>query len=169
VYFIGKRSGTIVNYKEISKNLVKDQRTIANYFEYLEFGLLIKRIFYYRGSPMASARKLKRAYFTTPNIAFAFNQNLDDVLPFMLENLIATKIDAQFFYRNSFEIDFVIPVNGKLDAIEVKKNQKDTIQIKKFREKFEKKAGKSIIIDLEKEITEDITVIPAWKFLLDIG
>lgn len=169
VYLLGKRPGTIVNYSEISKNLGKDQRTIANYFEYLEFGLLIKMIFNYRGSPMASRRKLKKAYLTTPNIAFAFNQDLDSVLPFMLENLIATKIDARFFYRNSFEIDFVIPANRKLDAIEVKKKEKDTKQIKKFREKFREKAGKSIIIDLEKERTDGIAVIPAWKFLLDIG
>ena len=88
VYLIGKTPGMIIDYKEISKNLGKDQRTVANYFEYLEFGLLIKFIHNYRGSSLASMRKLKKAYLTTPNISLAFNQNIESVFPNLLENLI---------------------------------------------------------------------------------
>lgn len=169
VYLLGKNPGMIVNYKAIAKDLGRDQRTIANYFEYLEFGLLVKFVFNYRGSPLASARKLKKAYFSTPNIAFAFNQDIERILPAMLENLIASEIDAKFFYRNGFEIDFILPENGKLDAIEVKKTEKDIKQIKKLREKFRGKVRHAVMVDLEKEgKSEDIPIIPAWKFLLGI-
>lgn len=156
------------NFREISKNLGKDQRTIANYFEYLEFGLLIRFVFNYRGSPMASLRKMKKVYLSTPNIAFAFNQDMDRILPFLLENIIATQTDAKFFYRNGFEIDFVIPDNDELIAIEVKKTEKDIKQIRKFRKEFKSRIKKVMIIDLEKEgIVEGIEIIPAWKFLLN--
>ncbi|KAB2947775.1 MAG: Archaeal ATPase [Candidatus Methanoperedens nitroreducens] len=168
IYLLGKNPGMIVNFREISKNLGKDQRTIANYFEYLEFGLLIRFVFNYRGSPMASLRKMKKVYLSTPNIAFAFNQDMDRIFPFLLENIIATQTDAKFFYRNGFEIDFVIPDNDKLIAIEVKKTEKDIKQIRKFREEFKGRIKKAIIIDLEKEgVVEDIEIIPAWKFLLN--
>jgi hypothetical protein len=167
IYLLGKNPGMIVNYREISKNLGKDQRTVANYFEYLEFGLLIRFVFNYRGSPMASLRKLKKVYLSTPNIAFAFDQDMNRILPFLLENIIASETDAKFFYRNGFEIDFVIPENNELIAIEVKKTEKDIKQIKKFREEFKSRVKNTIIIDMEKEGTiEDIKIIPAWKFLL---
>ncbi len=170
VYILGKNPGMIVNYKAIANDLGRDQRTVANYFEYLEFGLLVKFVFNYRGSPLASARKLKKAYFSTPNIAFAFNQNIERVLPAMLENLVASETDARFFYRNGFEVDFIIAENGKLDAIEVKKTEKDVKQIKKLKEKFAGKVRKAIIVDMEKEgETNDVAIIPAWKFLLGLG
>ena len=58
-------------------------------------------------------------------IAFAFNPDMERVLPFMLENLISPETRAEFFYRNGFEIDFVLTDNDKLTAIEVKKTEKD--------------------------------------------
>ncbi|MBC2699774.1 MAG: ATP-binding protein [ANME-2 cluster archaeon] len=168
VYIICKKPGMIVNYREIAKDLGKDQRTIANYFEYLEFGLLIKFVFNYRGSPIASMRKMKKVYLYTPNLAFAFNQDIDSILPYMLENIVASHTDARFFYRNSFEIDFIIPDNDKQDIIEVKKSRKSVKQVKKYQEKFGDKVGRSMIVTLEEEGTVDnISVIPAWKFLLD--
>lgn len=169
VYILCKNPGAIVNYKAIAKNLGRDQRTIANYFEYLEFGLVVNFVFNYRGSPIASARKLKKAYFSTPNIIFAFNQESDRLLPYMLENLIACETGAKFFYRNGFEVDFILPENGKLDAIEVKKTEKDIKQIRKLREKFAGKVRNTVIVDMEKEgKTDNIPIIPIWKFLLDI-
>ncbi len=167
IFLLGKNPGIIVNYREISKNLGKDQRTVANYFEYLEFGLLVRFVFNYRGSPIASLRKLKKVYLSTPNIAFVFDQDINRILPFLLENIIVSETDAKFFYRNGFEIDFVIPENNELIAIEIKKTGKEIKQIKKFREEFKGRIKKTMIIDMEKEgMIEDVEIIPAWKFLL---
>ena len=169
VYMVCKKPGMIVNYKEIAQDLGKDYRTIANYFEYLEFGLLVKYIFNYRGSPIASMRKMKKVYLYTPNLAFAFNQNIEPILPYMLENIVASHTDARFFYRNSFEIDFILPDNEKQDIIEVKKSRRSVKQVKKYQDKFGDKIGKSMIVTLEEEgVVDNIPVIPVWKFLLDI-
>ncbi len=168
LYLIGKNPGMIVNFKEIGKNLGRDERTISNYFEYLEYGLLVKFIFNYRGSPLATMRKLKKVYFTTPNLIFALNPYFEILLPKMLENLIAALPDANYFYRNRYEIDFIIG-NEKIKAIEIKLEGKKLKQLKKIisDERFSKKISKCIIIDLEKEGEENgIKIIPAWKFLL---
>lgn len=165
-YLVGRNPGMTANYKEISKNLGKDQRTIGNYFEYLEFGLLLRFAFNYRGSPLASMRKMKKAYFTTPNLIFAFGQGADRALPVMLENLIMMETGATFFYKDGFEVDFVLQENGKLIAIEVKKAEKETKQLRRFSSKF-KNVSKSFVVTLEEEgIADGIKIIPAWKFML---
>lgn len=170
VYMVCKKPGMIVNHKEIAQDLGKDYRTIANYFEYLEFGLLVKYVFNYRGSPIASMRKMKKVYLYTPNLAFAFNQNIEPILPYMLENIVASHTDARFFYRNSFEIDFIILDNDKQDIIEVKKSRRSVKQVKKYQDKFGDKIGRSMIVTLEEEgIADNIPVIPVWKFILDIN
>ncbi len=169
VYMVCKKPGMIVNYKEIAQDLGKDQRTIANYFAYLEFGLLVKYVFNYRGSPIASMRKMKKVYLYTPNLAFAFNRNIEPILPYMLENIVASHTDARFFYRNSFEIDFILPDNDKQDIIEVKKSRRSVKQVKKYQDKFGDRIGRSMIVTFEEEgVVDNIPVIPVWKFILDI-
>ncbi len=168
LYLIGRNPGMIVNFKEIGKNFGKDERTISNYFEYLEYGLLVKIVFNYRSSPLATMRKLKKVYFTTPNLIFALNPYFEILLPKMLENLIAAVPEVNYFYRNKYEIDFIIE-KEKIEAIEVKLEGKKLKQLRKFisDKKFSKKIGRCIVIDLEKEGEEDgIKIIPAWKFLL---
>ncbi len=168
LYMIGKNPGMIVNFKEIGKNFGRDERTISNYFEYLEYGLLIKFIFNYRGSPLATMRKLKKVYFTTPNLIFALNHSFDSVLPKALENFVACKKWVKYFYHNKYEIDFLI-TNEKITAIEVKLEAKKLRQLKKFIQdkSFSKKLVECIVVDLEREGEEnEIKIIPAWKFAL---
>ncbi len=166
VYLVGRNPGMTVNYREISKNLGKDQRTIASYFEYLEFGLLVKFIFNYRGSPMASMRKLKKAYLATPNLIFAFSQSLERSLPMMLENTVAFETGAEFFYKNGFEVDFLIQDDGKLIAMEVKKGSKETKQLSRLKSVF-KNVSKSFVVTVEEEgKSERCIIIPLWKFML---
>lgn len=167
VYLLGKNPGMLINYKEIAKNLGRDQRTVSNYFEYLEFGLLTRFVFNYRGSPLASLRKLKKVYFTTPNLLFALNPDLNAVWPIMLENLVLFKTNARFFYRNGYEVDFILIDSGGLTAIEVKSKGNEVSQLKKFSRKFGKKVKKNMLISFEQESKENgIQIIPAWKLLL---
>ncbi|MCX6699301.1 MAG: ATP-binding protein [Methanomicrobiales archaeon] len=169
IILIGKNPGMIVKYSEISKNFGRDQRTVANYFEYLEYGLLLRFVYNYRGGALASMRKSKKVYFSSPNFVFALNQNLDRVLPLMLENLVACQTGAKFFYRDGFEVDFVAETEDGLVAIEVKNKQNEVSQLLKFREKFTDKTIDSYLLDVEGEGEKDgVRIIPVWKFLLGI-
>ncbi|MDP3564646.1 MAG: ATP-binding protein [Methanoregula sp.] len=170
IALIGKNPGMIVKYSEIAKNLGRDQRTVANYFEYLEYGLLIRFVYNYRGGALASMRKMKKVYFTSPNLVFALNHHLDQVLPFLLENLVACETIAKFFYRNSFEVDFIMETEEGLIAIEVKQNDTEVKQVRRFREKFGDKTTDGYLLTQEREGEKDgVRIIPLWKFLLGTG
>ena len=87
----------------------------------------------------------------------------------MLENQIASMQEVNYFYKNTYEIDFVIEEDEKIKAVEIKLEAKKLRQIKKFLsdKKFSKKDKEGIIVDLEKECEENgIKIIPTWKFLL---
>lgn len=167
IALIGKNPGMIVKYSEISRNLGRDQRTVANYFEYLEYGLLIRFVYNYRGGALASMRKMKKVYFSSPNLAFALTQNLDRVMPFMLENLVACQTGAKYFYRNGFEVDFIQETDDGLVAIEVKNTAGEVKQLQKFLEKFGSITKDAYLLDIEGEGERNgVRIVPVWKFLL---
>ncbi|MCL5101104.1 MAG: ATP-binding protein [Candidatus Parvarchaeota archaeon] len=169
VYITGKNPGMLLDYKALSKNLGKDQRTIKEYFEYLEFGLLTKIISNYRGSSVSSARRLKKVYPSIPCIIFALTQDFNRVLPEVLEDLVLFHSHAEFFYKENIEVDFLKEEGSQILAIEVKLKAEDAKQIKWLSTKFRNKKIRPLMIDLEKETKIDgVNVIPLWKWLLNI-
>ncbi|MBI2147128.1 ATP-binding protein [Candidatus Woesearchaeota archaeon] len=164
---ISQKPCALLNFQQLSRDLGKDSRTISSYFDYLQFSFLVRFLFNYRGSPLASMRKAKKVYFATPNIIFACNASFEKYLPAMLENVIVTKTNASFFYANGFEVDIVLESGGKLEGIEIKTRKVDVQQLKKFAHVFGKKVKRMMIVCLEDEKKENgIPIIPAWKFLL---
>jgi predicted AAA+ superfamily ATPase len=166
LYVLARNPGAVVNYRELSKNLGRDQRTVSNYMEYLEYGLLVRLVYNYRGSPLASARKMKKAYLGTPNIALAFGPPPPGVTSKLLENLVLMKTGARFFYRNSFEVNFVLVSDGALTGIEVKESESDVRQLKLFSKHFPGRVAKAILVTAERGAAEGAEVVPAWEFLL---
>ena len=166
LYILARNPGAVVNYRELSKNLGRDQRTVSNYMEYLEYGLLVRLVYNYRGSPMASARKMKKAYLGTPNIALAYGPPSSEITSRLLENLVLMKTGARFFYRNSFEVDFVLVNDGTLTAIEVKEGEPDVRQLKLLAKHFPKRVAKAVLVTAERGTAEGAEVMPAWEFLL---
>lgn len=162
-----QKPGMILNFQQLARDFGKDPRTISTYFDYLQFSLLIKFIFNYRGSPLASMRKAKKVYFATPNIIFASAPSLQSVFPYMLENLVVNTTHASFFYTNGFEVDIVLENKGKLQGIEVKSGKVEVQQLLKFITAFGKKVESVKIISLEEEGKQKgIPIIPAFRYLL---
>ncbi len=164
---IARRPGILVDYASIAKDLGKDQRTIANYIEYLEFGMIVKLVFNFRGSPVSSRRKLKKAYLQTPNISFATGERLDTILPKLYENIVALATNAKFFYRNSFETDFVLLEDDSLVGLEVKSSGGDAKQLLKFKEKYKGKVKKLwLLADTDNKAIKGIRTMPLWEYCL---
>ncbi len=164
---VSRNPGMLVDYASLSRNLKKDQRTIANYFEYLEFGMLIKFVFNYRGSPLASRRKLKKAYLQTPNIAFASGESIDRLMPKMLENIVMLASGAEFFYRNSFEVDFITQRKGELTGIEVKSSSSAAKQLMKLKKEFGRKVkGLLLLTEKGESSARGVGAIPIWRYCL---
>ena len=160
---VASNPGAITNYREVSKNLGRDQRTVSDYFEYLEYGLLTKFVYNYRGSPLASARKAKKVYLGTPNLALASGPEKHAKL---LENFVLMKSGAKFFYRDGFEVDFVVPEGEDLTAIEVKEKVTDARQLRLFGRKFGGKVKRKLLVTMERGTAEGAEVVPAWEFAL---
>ncbi|MGI0141612.1 MAG: ATP-binding protein [Candidatus Micrarchaeales archaeon] len=167
VDIVARNPGMLVDYASIAKDLKKDQRTISNYFEYLEFGMIIRFAFNFRGSPIASRRKLKKAYLQTPNIAFAYGTSIGALMPKMLENVVMASSGAKFFYRNAFEVDFILQEAGKLTGIKVKSSGADAKQLIKFREKFGDKVKKLLLLtNTEPERIKGVKTMQMWQYCL---
>ncbi len=162
-----ERPGMILNFKSLSENYGRDQRTISNYFEYLQFGLLTKIVYNYRPNEVISMRKLKKCYLSTPNLIFAMSANFDEKLPYILENLVLMHTNCNYFYKNNFEVDFILKKDSKIIPIEVKKSYKSIKQINNFLKHYSDKVMHSLMITLNDEsISENIKIIPVYKFLL---
>ena len=162
---VAENPGIKINYKNISNDFGRDQRTIANYFDYLEYSMLIRFVYNYRGSPIASMRKLKKVYPYIPNISFAYADKFSSVLPQLIEDVVIIHANAKFFYSNGFEVDVIKQDGNSNIAIEIKKGKGRSKQIKKIKEKLNIK--RSFLISIEDEGKVDgIDIIPLWKWLL---
>ena len=161
---IANKPGIMLNFRSISENLGKDQRTISNYFEYLEYSFLIKIIYNYRENISITMRKLKKCYPITPNIVFALSDKFNDLYPYIIENLVLMKIKTDYFYRNNYEVDFIEVHDEKIKAIEIKKTDREMKQLKLFTKKYEN--VEPLMVTYDKEKHGDIDVMPLWVFLL---
>ena len=163
--------GTLVDFKGIASNLGRDQRTVSSYFELLEYSLLIRFLHNYRGSPLASARKLKKAYPATPSLSHAHSDGAVP-LPSLLEAFVVSETGAEFFYRDSFEVDAIIPQGDGVVAIEIKAGAARPGQLKKLANMLGGKVKKAYIVTLEEEgisdaYEDEVEVFPAWRFVLE--
>ncbi len=167
IKMISNRPGMTLNFKAIAENIGRDQRTISNYFEYLEFGLLMKIIYNYRENEFISLRKLKKCYPVTPNIVFALSDKFNELMPYIMENLVLMNIRTNYFYKNNYEIDFISVKKDKIMPVEVKKTDRSEKQLKLFIKKYGNKVENPLMVTYDNESNDNITVIPLWKFLLE--
>jgi predicted AAA+ superfamily ATPase len=68
---------------------------------------------------MASLRKLKKVYLSTPNIAFAFDQDMNRILPFLLENIIASETDELIAIEVKKTIIIDMEKEGTIEDIKI--------------------------------------------------
>jgi len=167
---IAQKPGMLLEYQSLASNLGVAYQTISKYVGYLEKSFLIKLVYNFRGSPIARARKLKKAYLGTVNLAAGFMDSEKELLiqmPFLAENLVCSHLGAKWFWKKYTEIDFYhqdIPIEVKWTETkpEIKNN---LLAVKHLKSK------KLIIVtkDFEgKEIRNGIKIefIPLWKYLL---
>ncbi len=166
---IAKNPGMLLDYQKFASSLNLSYQTVSKYVRYMENAFLIKVLYNFRGSPIASARKLKKAYPSTQSLIAGFvdsERELISLMPKIVEGLIAQFLKARFFWRKYYEID--IYHNKKL--IEVKYGERPDIK-NNIKAAKNLKSKELIVItkDLDKKqiINKiEVTYIPLWKFLL---
>ncbi len=163
--------GIYLKYDNLARDLKIDQRTVRQYFSYLEYSLLVRKTYNYSSSLLTSEKKLKRGYLTSSAFTYALEENPD--FSRIIEQWWVNHLQAKYFWRpsKSDEVDIILCKGKTLFPIEVKirKNlsREDFSAIFKFMKKYEIKKGLLISLDEEGKIEKEagtVEIIPYWKY-----
>ena len=167
---IKKQPGQTIEYQNIANQVGLDQRTLANYFGYLEKGFLISLCYNFGKKPIKAPRISKKAYLVSSNFA------TEAPMSFLVENYIFNYLKIKFeqvFFNKDKEIDFIAVKDEKNYLFEAKYQNEvkstDSKNIKAFLKV--NKAVKSFLISKNKlSLDKEISQIPASliEFLLFI-
>jgi uncharacterized protein len=111
-----------ISYAQISKNFdIKSVHTAQNYISYLEQGYLIMTLPKFSFKAQERVRNNKTYIIDTAFINFAQDKVLGTEYGWRLENIVYLELRRRrnweiydlYFYKNTYEIDFVKVVNGK--------------------------------------------------------
>ena len=168
---IAQKPGMILEYQTLASTLRLSYQTVSKYVNYLEKAYLIKLLYNFRGSPVARARKLKKAYLASIGLSSAFLDSEEEILgnlPFLAENLVCLSLGAKWFWRKYAEIDFYhdkLPIEVKYTANkpDIKNN---LLAVKSL------KANNLLVITKDYEGEERIKkvkviFVPLWRWLLE--
>jgi len=166
---ISSNPGQIIEMNKLAVEVGISRRVVSLYLGYLENSFLIKKIFNFSRNQRKTAKKLKKYYPTIPALGFMYGN--DDIKPKIFENVLVLQTKANFFWRDAYknEVDIVIE-NGKILPIEVKYGEiKDLNGLFRFMKLFNVNSG--VVISKQEERKQkvdnkEISIIPAWKWLL---
>jgi len=163
--------GIYLKYENLARDLKIDQRTVRQYFSYLEYSLLVRKTYNYSPSLLTSEKKLKRGYLTSSAFTYALEENPD--FSRVIEQWWVNHLQAKYFWRppKSDEVDIILCWGKTLFPIEVKirKNlsREDFSAIFKFMREYETKKGLLISLDEEGKTEKEegiVEIIPYWKY-----
>ncbi|HRT70499.1 MAG TPA: ATP-binding protein [Syntrophales bacterium] len=165
------KPGLFLDIKNLSNDLKIDQRTLANYVNYLEYALFLQKLYNYSPNLLTTEKKMKRLYVSNAAFTLALNPGLDFSL--LLEQFFVNMLGARFFVRTpqKEEIDIVLADEKRILPVEVKiqdqVNAREGRYLFRFLEKHNLK--KALIISRDAETTFErngmaIRVIPYWKY-----
>lgn len=169
---ITRQPGMYLDYKNLGNDLKVDQRTISNYISYLEYSLLINKLYNYSSNQLTSEKKLKRVY--PSNTAFINSLSDSSVgQDILLETFYSGLLKARFFFRSprKEEVDIILDNQHAVLPVEIKIRKKvrasDLKPIFKFMERYNCK--KALVISkqderIEKKDNRQVFILPYWKY-----
>jgi hypothetical protein len=168
---LAQTPGLYLEYKNLASDLQFDQRTITNYFSYLEYSLLIQKLYSYSTNLLSSEKRLKRVYLTNTGFTHALIGDIN--FPLLMEQFWINFLKAQYFYRSpqKDEVDIVHVAEKFCLPIEIKMREnvsaKDAAALFKFLRQFDLKEGLMISLQTETEFANNgrrVKVLPYWKY-----
>jgi predicted AAA+ superfamily ATPase len=185
---IAIRTGTLLNYADISKEIGIDQRTAKVWLGVLERSGIVKLLEPYYRNPANIIVKTPKIYFLDTGLcSYLSKMNSPEILEagYMDGRILETYVFAEilksywhngkepdiYFYRDKEkrEIDFIIEEGGVLHPIEVKKTANPAISDAKnfwLLNQFKLKVGAGVVICLRNyplPLNENILALPVWE------
>ncbi len=177
LYLVGI-NGQILNVNNISNSIGLSREYVNKYLLYLKNAYFLLGVKKYAKSIEKTIRSNEKAYIMDPAIINSLlnKTSIDKAFAgHLVESIIAEHLiwHECYYWKNYYEVDFVVKIKNKLLPIEVKyKNQinkKDLKGLLNFMEKFDINKGVLITKDLfdkQKIDKKEILFVPAWLFLL---
>lgn len=171
IRILAERPGIYLDYKNMANDLGYDQRTIADYFSYLEHALLVSKLYNYAPNRLTSEKKMKRVYLS--NTAFSEALFGPTNVSMLLEQFFVNCFKARFFWRTPQrdEVDLILTTDSGVIPIEIKIRgdikKRDATPLFKFMVKYGVKQGYIISDATETSFSGDtgvVAVIPYWKY-----
>lgn len=163
--------GLYLEYKNIANDLKIDQRTVAEYFSFLEYTLLIHKLYNFSPNRMTSEKKIKRVYLSNTGFTMALRQEID--FSTIVEQFWVDHLKARFFYRSpqKEEVDVIVDDGKTVLPVEIKVRQiirpRDAVALFKFLSRFDMSVGLMIPLDTEGEFRQNnrtVQLVPYWKY-----
>ncbi|MDR1418736.1 MAG: ATP-binding protein [Endomicrobium sp.] len=182
------RTGTLLNYADISKEIGIDQRTAKIWIRVLERSGIVKLLEPYYNNPTNSIIKTPKIYFLDTGLcSYLAKMNSPEILEagYMDGRVLETYAFIEilksywhngkeaniYFYRDKEqrEIDFIIEDGGVIYPIEVKKTvvpSKNDIKNFYILEQFKLKIGTGVVICLRQSplpLNGTVLALPVWE------
>jgi predicted AAA+ superfamily ATPase len=159
--------GQILDFGRLGSDLGLSRRTVSAYMRYLEQAFLVRKLYNWSANRRKSERKLKKYYpaVVAPSLA---GRNDDMARSRILEWLVVTQARAGFFWRDSYQHEVDMVLDGPL-PVEVKHGRVETGGLAAFLRKH--KARRAMVVTDERAgplEVEGVAVemVPAYEFLL---
>ncbi len=155
--------GMLLDFHSLASDLGINEKTLANYVDYLEMAFLIKRVYNFSYNQLTSERKLKKVYPLASSFCRAG-------MPQVIESLVVTQLQSKFFWRKTHEVDCIVVEGKKVVPIEVKYSEKVKEQELKGLWQFMAQFGVQEGVVLTKNVDKkegDILYVPVWKWLVN--
>jgi len=162
--------GMILDYRNLGNDLGYDQRTVSDYISYLEYALLVSKLYNFSSNRLTSEKKMRKVY--TSNTAFSFALSGESDFFVLAEQFFANTLKAGFFWRSpqKDEVDLVLSSEERVVPIEIKMRsdirRRDAKPLFKFMTRYGISKGYIISSDLETVFRDSdlkVEVIPYWR------
>ena len=163
--------GMILDYRNLGNDLGYDQRTISDYVSYLEYALLVSKLYNFSPNLLTSEKKMRKVYLS--NTAFSSALSGENDFFVLAEQYFANTLKAGFFWRSAQkdEVDLVLASEEKVVPVEIKMRgdirAKDAKSLFKFMARYDIDRSYIISSGLEtafKDGGRTVEVIPYWRY-----
>ncbi len=163
--------GMILDYRNLGNDLGYDQRTVSDYVSYLEYAMLVSKLYNYSPNRLTSEKKMRKVYTSNTAITIALSGESD--FSALAEQFFANTLKAGFFWRSpqKDEVDLVLATEEGVVPIEIKMRSdiraRDAKPLFKFMTKYGINEGLIISSNLETAFKHGdikVEVIPYWRY-----
>jgi len=164
------RPGVILDYSNLGNDLGYDQRTISDYVSYLEYALLLNKLYNFSPNRLTSEKKMRKVYLSSTAFTSALSGEGDFAT--LAEQYFANTLKADFFWRSpqKDEVDLVLTLEERIVPVEIKMKDdiraRDAKSLFKFMARYDIDTGYIISSELEtafKDGDRTIGVLPYWR------